>query len=81
MGTVEQITTLIKYSPKRENILRSIKEQIECDSDSDSHANKLLKLSEPRWTVRAVCFKRIVNNYNVLWNVRKHCLQNDQMKT
>ena len=57
-----------------------MKKQIECENDSDFHANNLLKLSETRWTVRAVCFKRILNNYSVLWNVWKHCLQNDQMK-
>ena len=61
MGTAEEITILIKYSPKRENILGSIKEQIECESDSDFRANNLLKLSKTPWTVRAVCFKRIVN--------------------
>ena len=48
MGTAEEITILIKYSPKRENILGSIKEQIECENDSDCHANNLLKLSETR---------------------------------
>ena len=81
MGTAEKITILIKYSPKRESILGSIKEQIGCNKDNDFHANNLLKLSETRWTVRAVCFKRILDNHNVLWNVWKHCLQNDQMKT
>ena len=53
---------------------------IECDSNGDFHANNLLKLSETRWTVPAVCFKRILDNYNVLWNIWKHCLQNNQMK-
>ena len=81
MGIAEEITFLIQYSPKRENILGSIKEQIECENDSDFHVNNLLKLSETRWIVRTVCFKRILENNNVLWNVWKHCLQNDQMKT
>ena len=27
-----------------------------------------------------VYFKRILDTYNVLWNVWKHCLQNEQMK-
>ena len=77
MGTAEKITILVKYSLKRENILGSIKEQIECENDGNFRANNLLKLSETRWTVRAVYFKRIFDNYNVLWNVWKHCLQND----
>ena len=38
-------------------------------------------LSETRWTLRAVCFKRILDNYSVLWTVFKYCLQNNQMKT
>ena len=63
---------------KRENILRNLKEQIECENDN---ANNLLTLSKARWTVRAVCFTTILDNYTVLWNVWKHCLQNDQMKT
>ena len=81
ISTAEEITILIKYSPKQENILGNINEQIECKNDSDFHANNLLKVSEIRWTVRAVCFKRILGNCNVLWNVWKYSLQNDQMKT
>ena len=69
MVTAEKTTILTKYSPKRESILGSIKEEIQCENDSDFHANNLLKLSETRWTVCAVCFKRILDNYNVLWNV------------
>ena len=38
-------------------------------------------LSETCWIVHPVCFKRILDNYNVLWNVWKQCLQNEQMKT
>ena len=78
MGTAEKI---LKYSPKQENILDSMEEQIECESDSGFYANNLLKLSETRWTVRAVYIKRILDNYNVLWHVWKHCLQKEQMKT
>ena len=46
MGTTDEITILIKYSPKRENILGSINENIECENSSEFHANNLLKLSE-----------------------------------
>ena len=48
MGTAEEITILIKYSLKRENILGNIKEQIECENDGNFCANNLLKLSETR---------------------------------
>ena len=36
--------TMIKYSPKRENILGRIKKRIECENDG----NNLLRLSETR---------------------------------
>ena len=48
VGTAEEITILVKYFPKRENILGSIKEQIECKNDSDFYASNLLMLSETR---------------------------------
>ena len=35
MGTGEEISILIKHSPKRENVLGSMKEQTECKNDSD----------------------------------------------
>ena len=41
IGTAEEITILIKYSSKRENILESTKEQIECEDNSDFQASKL----------------------------------------
>ena len=81
MGTAAEIIILTKYFPKWENILGSIKEEIECEKDKYFYATNLLKLSETRWTGRSVCFKRILDNYKVLWNVWKRCFQNDQMKT
>ena len=66
MGTTEKITILIKYSPKRGNILGSIKKQIECENNIDCRANNLLKLSEKRWSLLAVFFKRILDNCIVL---------------
>ena len=53
---------------KRENILRNLKEQTECEDDN---ANNILTLSKTRWTVRAVCFTTNLDNYTVLWNVWK----------
>lgn len=81
MGTAGEIVILIKYSPKRENILGMLKDQIECDSEDVVKANGILKLSETRWTVRADCFKRILENYENLMGVWKHCLENDRMQT
>ena len=81
MGTARKIIVLIKYSPKRENLLGKIKEQIECNEEVEIKANSISKLSETRWTVRAECFKRILDNYKKLIALRKFCLENDNMAT
>ena len=81
MGTAGKIVILIKYSPKRENMLGMMKDQIECDSEEVFKANGILKLSETCWTVRADCFKRILENYEHLMKVWEHCLENDCMQT
>ena len=81
MGTAGEIIILIKFSPKRENLLGKLKDQIESDSESVEKADSISKLSETRWTVRANCFKRILDNYDPLMAVWEHCLQNGQMST
>ena len=45
MGVAEEIVVLIKYSPKRENILACIKEQVEFESEPEEKANDFTKLS------------------------------------
>ena len=64
MGTVAEITTLVKYSPKRENMLDTIKESVEFEDESDDHEciDSLTKLCVTRWTVRATAFQRIMSN-------------------
>ena len=81
MGTARKIIVLIKYSPKVENVLGKIKEQIECNEDVEIKANSISKLSETRWTVRAECFKRILDNYKELMTLWKFRLENDNMAT
>ena len=66
MGTAGKLIILIKYSPKREKLLGDMKEQVEFVESTDYTANAISKLSETRWTVRAGCFKRILDNYNKL---------------
>ena len=66
MRTAREIIVLINYSPKRENLLGKIKEQIECNKEVEIKANSISKLSETRWTVPAECFKRILDNYKEL---------------
>ena len=81
MGTAKEIIVLIKYSTKRENFLGKIKEQIECNEELEIKANSISKLSETRCTVRAECFKRILDNYKDLMTLWKFFLENDNMAT
>ena len=46
MGVAEEIVVLIKYSPKRENILGCIKEQMELEGEPEEKANDIAKLSQ-----------------------------------
>ena len=62
----------MKLSPKRENIFGSIEEVVEGNVE-DLEETKIIKLSKlcvTRWTVRALCFNRIIEKYGtlqVLW--------------
>ena len=60
MDTAKEIVFLIKFSPKRENLLWEIKENLE---GPESEAIGILGLCPTRWTVRARCFRRILDNY------------------
>ena len=62
MGTFAEITTLVKYSPKRERLLGSVKENIEIklgDNDVLDQAESLFKLCATRWTVRATTMRKV----------------------
>ena len=63
MDTAKEIVSLIKFSPKRENLLGEIKENLE---GHESEAKGILGLCSTRWTVRASCFQRILDNYAAL---------------
>ena len=63
MDTAKEIVSLIKFSPKRENLLGKIKENLE---GPESEAKCILGLCPTRWTVRASCFQRILDNYAAL---------------
>ena len=62
---------LIKYSPKRENILGCIKENVEFESEPEEKANDITKLSQTRWTVRATCMQRVIDNFETLMKACK----------
>ena len=78
MGTAGEMVLLVKFSPKRETILGEIKGNIERqheDSEEDLlKADSLSKLSTTRWTVRADCFRRIIDNYTSLYKLWQSCL-------
>ena len=63
MDTSKEIVSLIKFFPKRENLLGEIKENLE---GPESEAKGILGLCHTRWTVRASCFQRILDNYAAL---------------
>ena len=54
---------LINFSPKRENLLGEIKENLEAP---ESAAKGIIGLCPTKWTVRASCFQRILGNYAAL---------------
>ena len=77
MGTVGEICILVKYSPKREQLLGKLSENIEGEVKeiSGSTPGKLDKLSVSRWTIRAGCFQKIINNYPLLLTLWDECLE------
>ena len=66
MGTVTEIISLVKYSPKRENLLGNIKDFIHFDTlhtdDEIEVAPTLDKFFATRWTVRGNAYKKIESN-------------------
>ena len=76
MGTVAEITISVKYSPKREQILRSIKEMFEfVDDDEYDTTVTISKLCVTRWTVRATTSMKVLSNYAQLMKLWEICLQ------
>lgn len=70
MDTAKEITTLIKYSSKRECSLGQIKDNLEYKEESSTaQGGSVISLRPRQWTVRATCFRRILNNYSALMEV------------
>ena len=61
METAKEIVSLIKLTPKREFLLGEIQGNLE---GPESEAEGIL--CPTRWTVRASCFQRILDNYAAL---------------
>ena len=80
MGTVGEICVLVKFSPKRENMLGEIKSNVDAEIDEealndDDKVPSLDKLCVTRWTVRAKCFEKVEMNYNALMKLWDECLR------
>ena len=71
MDTSDEIAIIVKYSPKRDQKLESIKVTYE----EDEAVNRISKLSTTRCTVRANCFQRIIDNYSFLYELWDECLK------
>ena len=74
--TSGEIAILVKNSPKREQKLKSIKVTYE----EDEAVNRISKLSTTRWTVRANCFHRIIDNYSLLYELWDESLKKSGLK-
>ena len=76
MGTVGEITVLVKFSPKREKMLGDINENVEGLDQEGLEVRKesLDKLGATRWTVRANCFQKIIDQYDSLQQLWDLCL-------
>ena len=76
MSTVREICVLVKYSPKRENILGRMQENFEgyFDPDTDKFS-AVEKLCPTRCTVRASYFQKIIDNYCFLLKLWDECLK------
>ena len=75
MSTARELVILIKYSPKRETILESLKDKIEDESSDTEKCGGILKLCPTRWTVTAACYDRILLNYASLLKAWEVCLE------
>ena len=79
MDTAKEITTLIKYSPKHECSLGQMKDNLEYEDEDNSISGGIVSLCPTRWTVRAACCQRILDNYSALMEVWKESLA-DQLQ-
>ena len=78
MGTMAEITTLVMYSPKREQLLGNIQANIELENEDDQfdeQFNSLSKLCTSRWTIRATAMGKVIVNYQPLYDLWESCLE------
>ena len=77
LDTCIEVVKLIKFSPKREAMLRELKEEVGSDAPG------VRSLCPTRWTVRAGSLASIIENYDnikVLWETALHATGDTEMK-
>ena len=65
MSTVDDISAVVKFSLKRDNLLETIRKQVD---------GKFDKLWITRWTIDATCFQKIIKNYLLLFSLWEESL-------
>ena len=60
LNTTSEVSKLVKYTPKRDTMLKKLKEKLAPDSAG------FRVLCPTRWTVRASSLKSVLDNYAVL---------------
>lgn len=76
-GADGEICALVKFSPKRENFLGIILEQVEGEFDDENETyqfSSLDKLCITGWKIRATCLQKLMNNYSLLLSLREESL-------
>ena len=82
-GTVGEICILVKYSPKRDNMLGDIKKNIEMEGGNtdEQSCETLAKFSITRWTVRSGCYKKVIDSYDSLYELWTLSLNEGKMES
>ena len=76
VNNTNEIVNLVKFSPKGENLLGQIKSNIEKEDEEEGMTtSSLIKFCATRWTVRATCFQRVIDNYDALLKLWNDCLE------
>ena len=74
-----EITKLIKYSPRRKNIFKKVKE-----SFASSGSPEIRTLCPTHWTVRAESLSSVINNFEALrstWETAVEVVQDTETKS
>lgn len=73
--TVNEISKLVRKSPKRDNHLEKMKSEMSND-DQEKNAPRVLSFCPTRWTVRGKTLDSILKNYSSLQNLWEWALEN-----